>query len=128
MTQAGIQDDVDKLMNDLAKDVDEIIDSKNVVGEKIVVGDTTIIPLMSAGFGFGGGGGKGGGRDEKGRGGEGTGEGGAAGGGIKPLAIIIVNSEGVHVTPVPGAPSGLEKLGAAIGEALSKRGEKKNED
>ena len=45
-----LDQDIDHLVNEVAKRVDEMIDSTNVVGEKIVVGDTTIIPLMAAGF------------------------------------------------------------------------------
>ena len=121
MTELHLEQDIDALLNDVTKDVDEIIDPSNVVGDKIVIGDTTIIPLMEAGFGFGAGGGDAVGRgDEEGRRvalAEGTG----GGGGVKPVAVIVVNPDGVQVTPVPGAPGGLEKLAGAIGDALAAR-------
>jgi len=116
-----IRQDIETILNDMAKDVDELIDPSNVVGTPITVGDTTIIPLLSAGFGFGVGGGGGEGRSEKGPGGEGLGEGVGGGGNVKPVAVVVVNPQGVQVTPVPGSPSGIEKLGAAIGDALSSR-------
>ena len=52
-----------------------LLSAETVVGEPIIVGGNTIIPLVSVGFGFGGGGGTGkGGRSEKdtgeGKGGE----------------------------------------------------------
>ncbi len=120
MAETNIEQDIDHLVTEVAKKVDELIDSSNVVGEKITVGDTTIIPLMAAGFGFGAGGGGGKGANKDGSG-EGRGEGTGGGGGVKPVAIIVVNPDGVQVTPVPGAPSGLEKLGSVIGDALSKQ-------
>lgn len=118
--QQPLEKDIDHLVTEVAEKIDELIDSKNVVGEKITIGDTTLIPLMAAGFGFGAGGGGGKG-SHKGEEGEGRGEGTGGGGGVKPVAIIVVNAEGVRVAPVPGAPSGLEKLGSAIGDAISSK-------
>ena len=125
MAEQALGQDIDRLVTEVAKKVDELIDSKNVVGEKIAIGDTTIIPLMAAGFGFGAGGGDG---KSPGNEGEGRGEGTGGGGGVKPVAIVVVNPDGVQVTPVPGAPSGLEKLGSAIGDAISNRTSEKKSD
>ena len=64
-----------------------MLSAERVVGEPIVVGGNTIIPLVSVGFGFGGGGGTGkGGRSGK-ETGEGRGGGTGGGGGVKPVAL-----------------------------------------
>lgn len=124
VTQARIEEDINRLIKEVATDLDEILSSKNIVGEKVVIGDTTIIPLMSIGVGFGAGGGGGHGTSRRGDGGEGKGEGAGAGGGMRPLAVIIANPDGIKVVPVPTPPSALEKVGAAIGAALAARSEK----
>ena len=122
-TEARVEPNVEKLLDDIANDLDKLLAAKHVIGEPMTFGDTTVIPLMSVGVGFGGGGGTGRGKNAKGDG-IGGGEGGGAGGGIRPLGVIIVNRDGVKVVPVPAAPSALEKIGAAIGAAMQKRTEK----
>ena len=49
---------------------------------------------------------------------------GGTGGGLKPVAAIVINKNGVKVEPVAGPPSVLQKVGAAIGTALQKHSEK----
>ena len=84
-----------------------VLSAERVVGEPIVVGGTTVIPVVSVGFGFGGGGGTGkGGRSDK-ETGEGRGGGTGGGGGVKPVALIIVDEEGVRVEAIKGAVSAL---------------------
>lgn len=123
-TEMRIEEDINRLIKEVATDLDEILSSKNIVGEKVVVGDTTIIPLMSVGVGFGAGGGGGHGTNNRGDGGEGRGEGAGGTGQMRPLAVIIANPDGVKVVPVPAPQSALEKIGAAIGAAFSARAEK----
>jgi uncharacterized spore protein YtfJ len=98
---------------------------EQVIGEPMVFGNVTVIPLVSVGFGFGAGGGGGGGNDAKGDAGEGGGGGGAAGVGIKPIAVIVVDENGARLEPIPEQPSGFEKLGAAIANTLETRNEAK---
>ena len=80
-----------------------------------------MIPFISIGFGAGGGTGK----SAKAAKGEGTGGGTGGAGGIKPLAIIIVNKDGVRVEPIKGGTASvLEKMGEVVGKLVEKRGEK----
>ena len=99
-----------------------MLSAERVVGEPIVVGGNTIIPLVSVGFGFGGGGGTGkGGRSEK-ETGEGRGEGTGGGGGVKPVAMIIVNEERVRVEAIKGAVSSLaESVSDLIVKVMDKK-------
>ena len=106
-----------------------VLSAERVVGEPIVVGGNTIIPLLSVGFGFGAGGGTGnGGRSEK-ETGEGTGGGTGGGGGIKPVALIIVNEEGVKVKAIKGAVSSLaESVSDLVVKVMEKRAAGKGEE
>ncbi len=107
------------IVRSTADELTRLLDTQNVVGQPMVFGSTTVIPLVSMGFGFGGGGGGGASHKEAGQGG-----GGGGGGGVKPIALIIVDENGVRLAPIPEAPSGIEKLGGAIAGILEKRNEK----
>jgi uncharacterized spore protein YtfJ len=121
-------DGVEKLLRTTADELEKMLSSKTVMGEPITIGETTIVPLRSAGFWFGtaGGGGKGG-EKTKGEGeGEGAGTGGA--GGVKPVAVLIIDKNGVRIEPMKGSMAQMaEKLSDAlpkVQEAI--RGKKSN--
>ena len=115
-------EEVERIFKESTEEMERLLSSKSVVGEPINVNGYTVVPLLSMGFGFGAGGGSG--KGKNGHGGEGYGGGAGGGGGVKPVAALIISHDGVKIEPIQGPPSGLEKLGAAIGTALSKRGEK----
>jgi uncharacterized spore protein YtfJ len=114
--------DASELMKHTVAELQEMLDTKHVIGEPMTFGSTTVVPLVSVGFGFGGGGGGGGGTSSSGERGEGGGSGGGGGGGIKPIAVLIIEDGAVRLEPIPEAPSGLDKLGAAVAGALTKKG------
>jgi uncharacterized spore protein YtfJ len=129
-------EDIEKLVAISMGEIEKLLSTKSVVSDQITVDGNTIIPLMSIGFAFGAGGGsgKGGGtgKGDKGRGGEGTGEGigeGTGGvGGIKPVAVIIVNQDGVKVESIKGrAATIVDKVGDVVGRVAEKRFEKKED-
>lgn len=108
-------DNVEKLLRTTADELEKMLSSKSVMGEPITIGDTTIVPLRSAGFLFGtaGGGGKGGEKDKGEGAGEGAGTGGA--GGVKPVAVLIIDKNGVRIEPMKGSMAQLaEQLTAAV--------------
>ena len=95
-------EEVANLVKTSMEEIRGALSAERVVGEPIVIGGNTIIPLFSIGFGFGAGGGSGkGGKSEKDTG-EGRGGGTGGGGGVKPVALIIVNEEGVRVESIKG--------------------------
>jgi uncharacterized spore protein YtfJ len=108
---------VDHLVKDTVAELSRMLDTSQVVGEPVKVGNCTIIPLVSLGFGFGAGGG--GGLSEKGE--QGGGGGGGGGGGVKPVGVIIVDDQGVRLARIPDKASGLERLGDAIVHVVDKR-------
>ena len=108
-------DGVEKLLKTTADELEKMLSSKTVMGEPVTIGDTTIVPLRSAGFWFGtaGGGGKGG---EKAKGeGEGEGAGTSGAGGVKPVAVLIIDKNGVRIEPMKGSMAQMaEKLSDAL--------------
>lgn len=79
-----------------------LLGADTVVGTPIEVKGYTIIPLVSVGFGFGGGT-------------PGSLHGG--GGGIRPVAVIIIDDGGVRVEPVKNATSTIEGLAEIAAKA-----------
>ena len=105
--------DVNKLFGNAIGELEKMISSKSAVGQPITIGETTIIPLTSVGFAFGAGGGSGSGAD-------GTGEGGATagGGGVKPVAILVADKNGVRVETLNTANSLVSKVADTITEVV----------
>ena len=105
-----------------------MLSAERVVGEPIIVGGNTIIPIVSVGFGFGVASGSGkGGKSEK-ETGEGRGGVTGGGGGVKPVALIIINEEGVRVEAIKGAVSSLaESVSGLVAKVMEKRAAGKGE-
>jgi uncharacterized spore protein YtfJ len=108
-----------RLLSATAKELETILTSKTVVGSPIQLGDCTIVPLVSVGFGVGIGAGSG--SDKKN--GSGGGSGSAFGGGVKPVALLISDKNGVRVETVLGsAASAAETIADTIGKVMSAKG------
>jgi uncharacterized spore protein YtfJ len=88
--------DLEGLVTTTLGEIEKVLGSKTVVGDPITIEGTTIIPLISVGFGFGG-----------------------AGGGVRPIAIIIIDKDGARIEPIKGGlASALEKLGGTVPEIM----------
>ncbi len=112
-------EDIENLFEKAVNEIERMLNTKRVVGEPITVEGNTLIPLVNVGFGFGVGGGKGTELQK----GSGHGGGTVGGGGVKPVAIIIINEDGVRVEPIKsGTTSVLEKVAETIGKAASGKG------
>ena len=115
-------ENVENLFNKTTSEIENMLNTKTVVGEPMTIEGNTLIPLISVGFGFGAGGGEG--NDPKH--GTGTGGGSGGGGGVKPVALIIINKEGVRVEPIMGsAASALGKIAETVANATSAKAENK---
>lgn len=114
-------EEVEKLLKATLSEIEKVLETRSVVGEPITVEGATIVPLSSIGFGFGAAGGSG--KSAKGKGQEGVGGGTAGAGGIKPVAVIVIDKDGVRVEPLKRGVTGtLEKVGDVVAKALDKRG------
>ena len=76
--------------------LEKFFKTETVIGEPIIVGETTLIPVISVSFGCGGGGGNG--KDEKGNDGGGAGVG--VGAKITPDAIVVIKGDSVTMLPI----------------------------
>jgi len=106
-------EDIEKLLKTAMGEIEQMLNTKTVVGEPLTIEGNTLIPLVSVGFGFGAGGGIS--KMKAGKAEEGSGAGTGGGGGIKPIALVIINKDGVHLEPIKGAASTIvEKVAEAI--------------
>lgn len=116
----------EELLSISVKELGKFLTTKTVVGDPIVVGEVTLIPVQIVSFGYGSGGGEGG--DEKSKG---VGGGGGAGANMKPIAIIAVKGADVQVYTL-GKRGLVENIAELIPEALSKikfgKGKKDGQD
>lgn len=106
----SIEENVGAMMDKLEK----FLVNKTVVGERIEIGNVTIIPFLSVGFGTGVGLGEGGAGESKGNGG-----GGGIGGSIKPIAVLVIKDGNAEILPIKKS-SGLEALVAMVPEIMEK--------
>jgi len=116
-------DDVEKLVKTTIGEIEKVLDAKTVVGEPITIEGTTLIPLMSVGFGFAAGGGTGKGETKEATEGGGSGTGGGAG--VRPVAIIVIDKDGVRIEPIKGGmATAIEKLSETIPDIAAKLSER----
>ena len=106
-------ENVERLLKGTVEELDRLLNAKNVLGDPIERGASTVIPIVSYGFGFGAGGGA------NSTSGDGAGTG--AGGGIKPLGAIIIDDGGARVESVQGPMTTFaEVLGSTAGKVIDK--------
>jgi uncharacterized spore protein YtfJ len=113
---------VNESLETLFSHLEKFLKTETVVGEPIVVGETTLIPIITVSFGCGGGGG--GGKDEKGNDGMGTGVG--VGAKISPDAVIVIKEDSVTLLPVKSRTN-LENLVSMVPDIVKKMKFKKEE-
>ena len=110
---------VENLTKTTLEEIEKVLTTRTVVGEPITVGDKTLIPLICIGFGFGAGGGSGKGEGKQ----KGEGAGGGTGGGawVKPIAVIILDKEGVRIEPIRGGlATTIDKIGETVPKVVDK--------
>jgi len=127
-------EDIENMVKTTLSQIEKVLSSKTVVGEPISVGDTTLIPLLSVGFGFGAAGGGATKADAKQVGdAPKTGTSGTGGaGGLRPIAIIVIDKEGVRIEPIKSSVAAAieklsEKVPSVVEKIADKWGERKKE-
>lgn len=102
------------LLDTMTSKLEKLVSTKTVVGEPVVVGDVTLVPIQTASFGFGSGGGEGGGDKDRFGGGAG------AGVSLRPIAIISVKDGSVQVHSLVEPKTNLDRFAEIIPQVLSK--------
>jgi uncharacterized spore protein YtfJ len=109
-----------EVLKTITGEMEKALSARTAVGEPVTVEGTTVIPLMSVGMGFGAASGPG--KDDKQAGG-----GGGGGLGMKPVAVIIIDKQGVRVERLKESGHTLvEQVAGAVPkiiEGLSKKKE-----
>lgn len=120
-------EDVQGLVKTTLEEVEHLLSTKTVVGEPITVEGNILLPIVSIGFAFAGGGMAGKGNKERG---EGGGSGIAGGGGVRPMAIVVIAKDGtIKVEPTHGTIVPVtERVLDLVGKALERRFGKKEEE
>jgi uncharacterized spore protein YtfJ len=108
--QTSLKENLDTLFTNLEK----FLKTETVVGEPIVVGETTLIPIISLSFGCGTGGGNDGTKSQSK---SGTGLGAAAK--VTPNAVISITGDKVTLLPITGK-SNLDSILNMVPEIVSK--------
>ena len=97
-----------EILKTITGEMQKSLSARTVVGDPITVEGKTIVPLVSVGMGFGAGAGMG--KEQ-----ETPGGGGGGGLGMKPVAVIIIDQQGVKVERLNGPKhSLLEHLVEAV--------------
>lgn len=118
MENNTMKESFDSLFGNLEK----FIKTETVVGQPIVVGEVTLVPIISVMFGCGTGGGTG--SDNKGMTGNGAGGGGGAR--ITPNAILVIKKDEVTMLPIKGK-NNLDNLINMVPDIVSKINFKKED-
>jgi uncharacterized spore protein YtfJ len=130
--QEDAMEDVERLVKVTMDEIEEVLDTKRVVGDPIEVQGRTLIPLVSMGFGFGAGGGSGSGTSPvRGEGSRGEGAGGGTGGagGVRPVGVIVIDKDAVRVEGIRGATASVfERVGETIGKVIERKAAERRAD
>lgn len=110
--------DASSMIDNLVSEVRGMIEQRSVLGEPVTIGDVTIIPVASYGFGAGGGAGGGTAPGSKE---QGSGSGAGVGAGIKPVALVVIDKDGVRVEQVQTGKASLAEALAAAAERIGSK-------
>lgn len=112
---------VSELMAETIQQIRSAVDANTVVGEPIVAGEVTLIPVSRISLGFGTGGSEMGGKAPKALGENPFGGGGGAGLKVIPVCFLVVSGGMVKVLPVDAAPeTSLDRVVDLIPDLVNK--------
>jgi sporulation protein YtfJ len=122
---------LEALAKTVMEQLQNTIETKTIVGEPIIAGDTTVIPVTKVSFGFGLGGRQS--NDQKARESFGGGTGGGAS--LEPMGFVVINKDGTQLIPFRSnlsvwerviTPANLQMVVSKIKELKASFTEKKN--
>lgn len=107
--------DIKQNLDAIFSHLENMFRAKTVIGDPIVIGEVTLVPVVNVTFGIGTGGGEGKAANEHGAGGIGAGTGAR----LIPAAVIVIRGDQVSMLPVSGRSS-LENIVEMVPEVLGK--------
>jgi uncharacterized spore protein YtfJ len=119
--RSHIMEGLSEIIRAITGEMQKSLSARTVVGDPISIEGNTIVPLVSVGMGFGAG---------TGSGKEPTSGGGGGGGGMgmKPVAVIIIDAQGVKVERLKSPKSSLmEQLAEVVPKMAESMTGKKEE-
>ncbi len=112
---------INDLMAETIQKIRETVDANTVVGQPIVAGELTLIPVSKISFGFGTGASEFGGKAPKAPGDNPFGGGGGAGVKVTPVCFLAITGTSVKVLPVELAPAtSVDRVVDMIPDAVTK--------
>ena len=112
---------INDLMAETIQKIRETVDANTVVGQPIVAGELTLIPVSKISFGFGTGASEFGGKAPKAPGDNPFGGGGGAGVKVMPVCFLAITGTSVKVLPVELAPAtSVDRVVDMIPDAVTK--------
>ena len=88
---------IQDIISEVTKELENIVSAKTVIGEPIVAGGKTLIPITKISVGFGSGGFENGGAPSSGESKSPYGGGGGAGAKIEPIAFIVIDDDKTEI-------------------------------
>ncbi len=107
--------DLKQNMDAIFSHLENLFKAKTVIGDPIIIGSVTLVPVVNISFGIGTGGGEG--KDAKNQGGGAVGAG--TGARLTPAAIIVIKGDEVSMLPIAGRGS-IENIVEMVPEVVSK--------
>jgi uncharacterized spore protein YtfJ len=124
INRSRIMEELSDIIRTVTGEMQKSLSARTVVGDPITIEGKTIVPLVSVGMGFGAGAGSG---KEPASGGGG----GGGGMGMKPVAVIIIDAQGVKVerlkSPKPSLMEQLIESVPKLAEGMPKKKERQVE-
>lgn len=118
-SKAALKENLDALFNNL----ENFLKTETVIGEPIIIGETTLVPIISLSFGCGTGAGN---NDDKNKDASSNGTGLGAAAKVTPNAVIAVTGDKVTLLPISGK-SNIDSLINLVPEIISKFKTKKSD-
>lgn len=110
----------------LFEKLEKFLKSETVVGQPIVIGDTTLVPIVAITFGCATGAGAGSGNDSKSGSGSGSGTGLSSAAKVTPTAVLVIKNNEVTLLPVKDK-STIENLLNKVPDLMEKMQKKQEE-
>jgi uncharacterized spore protein YtfJ len=121
-----VENMVKENLETLFQKLEKFLKSETIVGQPIVIGEITIIPIVSITFGCATGAGEGSGKDQKSGSGSGYGSGLSSAAKIIPTGVLVIKNDEITLLPIKDKFN-MENLLNKVPDLMEKIGKKQEE-